>query len=255
MLETQVGAAPGKDGMNAGAAIAGRGVYPIGVAARLAHLAPQTARSWIRGHRYIYRGQPRRSAPVTFLAKNAAEDDIIDFEQLVTLMLVRAFHAKGLSLHTIKKAAAAAREKYASDNPFVTRAFSTDGNKVFIDLEDRTLSGKERRMIDVLSDQHQFRSIVEPSLFENVVFVDDRAGQWWPLDPKHSVLLAPDRQFGAPHIADTGVRTDVVADVVAAEGGDAQAEAVVADWFGLTPAQVADAVEFEGKWLSTPPAD
>ena len=50
------------------------------------------------------------------------------------------------------------------------------------------------------------------------------------------------------------MRTDVVAEMHAAEGGrDAAAEAVQ-DWFDLTPNQVADAVEFEGKWLSTPPS-
>jgi uncharacterized protein (DUF433 family) len=67
-------------------------------------------------------------------------------------------------------------------------------------------------------------------------------------------LVTPTRQFGAPHIAGKGVRTDVVAQAVAAEGGGEKATAAVADWYGLTPEQVADAVEFEGIWLSTPPA-
>ena len=233
-----------------------RGVYPLGVAARLAHLAPQTARRWIRGHDYAYRGGRRRSEPVTFLATSTPDDTLVDFEQLLTLMLVRAFHKKGLSLQTINRAAARARQKYGSDNPFVTKAFQTDGNKVFIDLEEKELvPGKERHMVDVLSDQHQFRSIVEPSLFKDVVFIDDRAGQWWPLHPDRSVLVTPTRQFGAPHIAGTRVRTDVVAQAVAAEGGDENAGAAVAEWYGLKPDQVIDAVEFEGKWLSTPPAD
>ena len=243
--------------MNAEAAqVRGGGVYPLGVAARLAHLAPQTARRWIRGRDYVYRGDRRRSEPVTYLAKDLGDETLIDFEQLLTLMLVRAFHRKGLSLQTIKKAAARAREKYGGDNPFVTKAFQTDGNKVFIDLEEKDpVPGKERHMVDVLSDQHQFRSIVEPSLFKDVVFIDDRAGQWWPLHPDRSVLVTPTRQFGAPHIAGTRVRTDVVAQAVAAEGGDEKAADAVAEWYGLTPNQVADAVEFEGKWLATPPAD
>ena len=58
----------------------------------------------------------------------------------------------------------------------------------------------------------------------------------------------PARQFGAPHIAGTGVRTDVIAQAVAAEGGNERAVEAVADWFGVTPKQVQDAVYFEGPW-------
>jgi len=67
------------------------------------------------------------------------------------------------------------------------------------------------------------------------VFAGDRAGQWWPLGQERCALVSPRIQFGAPHIAGTGVRTDVIAQMVAAEGGDDEA------------------VEFEGPWLSEPP--
>lgn len=239
--------------MNTTAGVLGRGVYPLGVAARLAHIRPQTARRWIRGYDYSYRGGRRHSEPITYLAKPQADEDVVDFEQLLTLMLVRTFLHTGLSLQTIKKASVRAREKYGRDNPFVTRAFHTDGNKVFLDLEEKdAVPGKERHMVDALSDQHQFRSVVEPSLFDDLVFFDNSAGEWWPLHRTRSVVVAPAQQFGAPHIACTGVRTDVVAQAFAAEGGEDDATAAVADWFKLTPAQVADAVDFEGRWLSTP---
>jgi hypothetical protein len=38
-----------------------------------------------------------------------------------------------------------------------------------------------------------------------------------------------------------------------AEGGDESATVAVQEWFGLSPEQVADAIEFEGKWLATLP--
>lgn len=241
--------------MNAAAAgELGKGAYPVGVAARLAHIPPQTARRWIRGYDYPYKGGRRRSEPITFLAKPPhADDDLVDFRQLLTLMLVRTFLHTGLSLQTIKKAATRAQEKYGADNPFVTRGFQTDGNMVFLDLEEKgAVPGKERHMVDVLSDQQVFRSIVEPSLFEDVVFIDDVAGEWWPLHKARSVVVAPTRQFGAPYISGTGVRTDVLAQAFAAEGGDEDAAAAVADWFRVTPEQVRDAVDFEWRWLSTP---
>lgn len=237
--------------MNAEAPNQSTGTYPIRVAARLSHLAPATVSRWVKGYDYPYKGERRRSQPVTYLAGGRPVDGerVLDFEQLLTLLLVKAFKDKGLGLHTIKKAAAKAREIYGVDNPFVSNRFRSDGNYVFIDLDH--VSGRERELINVLSDQREFRAIVEPSLFRDVVFIGDHAGEWWPLDQDHTVLLRPGKQFGAPHLAGTGVRTDVIAQAVAAEGGDKRAVAAVADWFGVTSDQVNDAVYFEGPLQAT----
>jgi len=234
--------------MNATTSIDSKGVYPIRIAARLAHLAPKTVTRWVEGYDYPYRGELRRSAPITYLAdhKESGDDRTLDFEQLLTLLLVKAFKDKGLGLPTIKKAAARAHERYSVDNPFISKQFRSDGNQVFIDIE--RAPGKERELINVLSDQREFRAIVEPSLFKNVVFTGDHASEWWPLERQHSVVLDPKKQFGAPHIAGTGVRTDVIAQAVKAEGGGAEANNAVADWFGLTVDQVNDAAFFEGPW-------
>ena len=225
----------------------GRGAYPIRVAARLAHLDPQTARRWVEGYEYGYRGERRQSAPISYLAKARQAEGglVLDFEQLLTLLLVKVFKDKGLGLPTIKRAAARAQEVFGTPNPFVTKRFRSDGNSVFIDLEAK---GRERELINVLSDQREFREIVEPSLFRDLVFVGDEAGEWWPLGRDHTVVLAPARQFGAPIIAGKGIRTDVLAQAVAAEGGGDEGVKSVADWYDLTPAQVRDAVQFEGAW-------
>jgi uncharacterized protein (DUF433 family) len=237
--------------MNAAAQIQGMGIYPIRMAARLAHLAPNTVKRWVDGYDYAYKGQPRRSPPITYLADREPGDGqrLLDFDQLLTLLLVKAFKDKGLGLPTIKKAAARASVVYRLDNPFVSQQFRSDGNHVFVDMEHA--SGRERELINILSDQREFRAIVEPSLFRDIVFLRDRPAEWWPLQQAHSVLLAPNRQFGAPHVAGTGVRTDVLAEAVAAEGSDEMAEMAVADWFGVTRDQVVEAVYFEGPWQAT----
>ncbi len=206
--------------MNAAArAEQARGAYPIGIAARLAHLAPVTARRWVRGYEYDYRGERRRSAPVDYLSKpfSGAAPAVLDFEQLLTLALVSAFNRRGLGLPTIKRAARRAKELYGTRNPFVTKGFRSDGNSVFEDLQ---APGRERELVDVLSDQREFREIVEPFLFKDIVFIGENAGEWWPLGPDRTVVLIPTRQFGAPHVAGRGVRTDVVVRAVEAEGGD-----------------------------------
>lgn len=248
--------------MDAAGGTIGRGIYPLREAARLAHLPPVTVQRWIGGYNYTHKGERRRSPPITYLeptqdsAKKSTpaayrEPQVLNFEQLLTLMLVQTFKKRGLGLPKIKKAAARAKEAYGLENPFASRQFRSDGSRIFVELAPST-RGRERELVDILSDQRQFREIVEPSLFEDVVFAGDRAGQWWPLGKDRSVLLSPRLQFGAPHIARAGVRTNVIAEMVAAEGGEHRAIDATADWFGLTSTQVEDAVEFEGQWLSNP---
>ncbi len=226
-----------------------RGAYPIGVAARLAHLAPLTVRRWVQGYTYQYQGERRRAKPVAYLSKGTGggADTILDFEQLLTLLLVKAFKDKGLGLPTIKRAASRAQAVYGTPNPFVTKRFRSDGFHVFIDLD---AVGRERELVNVLSSQQEFREIVEPSLFKDVVFVGDGASEWWPLGRDHSVVLVPNRQFGAPHIAGRGIRTDIVAQAVAAEGGDEDSLVAVAAYYDLTRSEVGDAVAFETSWQS-----
>ncbi|MCB8879067.1 hypothetical protein ACELLULO517_02390 [Acidisoma cellulosilytica] len=215
----------------------------------MAHLDARTARRWIEGYTYDHDGELRRSAPIPYLAKadDDGHDGVLDFEQLLTLLLVQAFRQRGLGLPTIKRAAARAQQVYGSPNPFVTKQFRSDGNRVFIDL---AVPGQERDLIDVLSDQRQFHAIVEPSLFKDVVFAGNSAGEWWPLGKDHAVVLAPARQFGAPLIASKGIRTEVVASMVAAEGGGAEAITTTADWYCLSLGEVLDAINFEGPWQS-----
>ena len=106
----------------------------------------------------------------------------------------------------------------------------------------------ERVLVEALTGQQQFRDVVEPSLFKDVVFVGDVPGQWFPIGREKPVVIRPDRAFGAPHVVDTGVRTDVLADTVTAEGGDEAAIRSVASWFGLTEEQVRAATQAETEW-------
>lgn len=226
-------------------------VYPVAYAARLAGLDTLTARRWARGYAYTHKGERKQAAPVVRLIQSVEAGRFgLTFEELLTLRLVRAFREKGLGLPTIKKAAQVALTQFGIENPFVSKAFRSDGRKVFLELERRgDLPGGERLMVDTLTGQQQFKDLVEPSLFQNVVFLGDRPNEWFPLGPGHTVVVRPDRVFGAPHVADSGIRTDVIAQAVAAEGGGDAAVAIVADWFGLPQASVQDAVAAEAKWL------
>jgi uncharacterized protein (DUF433 family) len=227
-------------------------IYPLAYAAKLAGLDALTARRWIKGRDYRYKGEARHSAPVVHLVRpDAAGAQDLTFEELLTLRLVRAFRETGLGLPTIRKAAEVAARRYSQANPFITRSFRSDGKSVFLELEEQgAVPGQEKVMVHALTGQQQFQQVVEPSLFEDVVFIGDKVGEWFPIGQDRSVVIRPDRSFGAPHIAGTGLRTEVVADAVMAEGGDDAAIEATAKWFGVTEAQVRDAVAAEEAWRS-----
>jgi uncharacterized protein (DUF433 family)/DNA-binding transcriptional MerR regulator len=236
----------------------GTGLYPLREAARLAQLDTRTARRWAEGYTYGPEGEQRFSRgvlPLSLPPVDGARD--LTFTELLTLRLVRGFRETGLSLQTIKRVAAKAASDFGQNAPFVSRRFRTDGSKVFLELQaeppggdEPTMSRRERELVEILTGQRAFADVVEPSLFVNVEWVEDLAARWWPLGKDRSVLLDPAVGFGAPRIAHTGVPTATLAAAVRAEGGGEDAAAAVADWYGVTPANVADALRFETEWLA-----
>ncbi len=241
--------------MNAAVPLARDPIYPLPYAAALVGLDPNTARRWVRGYDYSHKGERRHSPPVLGPGQQQRPQLEITFEELLTLRLVRAFRDKGLGLPTIKKAAQIAAQRYELQNPFITRAFRSDGRAIFLDLKEQgKVPADEGVLINALTGQQQFRDVVEPSLFRDVVFAGDIPGRWYPQGKDRSVVIRPDRAFGAPHLDGTRIRTDVVADAVAAEGGDDAAVVAVAEWFRLKPDQVRDAVAAEEEWRTSKPA-
>lgn len=69
----------------------------------------------------------------------------------------------------------------------------------------------------------------------------DTAARYWPLGKERSVVLDPQRSFGAP-IVRRGVPTSALAAAVRAEAGDVDK---VARFYDVTRQEVSDAVEFE----------
>lgn len=245
--------------MNAHAPIpeVGQGFYPLPEAARLAQIDTRTARRWSEGYDFKHLGEKRHSAGVMDLAMSPVSGEIdLTFAEMLTLRLVKGFRGAGLSLRTIKRVAAAAAREYQTSTPFVTKQFRTDGRKVFVEIghitpanDEPAVPRRERQLIEVLSRQHQFAEIVEPSLYRRVEWEDDMVARWWPLGRNRSVVLDPRVMFGAPRVAQTRLPTEVLANSVEAEGGGEAAIRAVAEWHGISAKQVRDAVDFETEWL------
>jgi uncharacterized protein (DUF433 family)/DNA-binding transcriptional MerR regulator len=246
--------------MNAVLPVLGRGIYPLNEAARLAQLDGRMAARWASGNTFKKNGQRRQSKGlIEFEMQPIGRHRDVTFAEMLTLRMVRTFRERGLALQTIKRVAERAAAAFATSTPFATCRFRTDGRKIFMELnhdaaanDEPKLRARERRLIDMLSGQEVFHSIVEPSLFANVDFDDvgGIASRWWPMGRSSPVVVDPAVLFGAPRISETRVSTAAINEAVCAEGGGESAVIAVANWYEIPHESVREAVKFETEWLA-----
>lgn len=204
----------------------GVGLYSIPEAARLAKIHVQQVRRWIRPTEGLI--------PGVFLP----EDQAITFLELMELHFIKMFRDQGVSLQTIRRAASTAAKKFKTPLPFTVHHFDTDGHTIFATLIDKE---KETSHVeDLKHGQYVFDEIIRP-FFKKLEYGQNELLRFWPLTPTGHIVLDPERRFGKPIDAKTGVPTEALFHAVEA-GEDVR---TVADWFNVSVAAVTAAVEFE----------
>jgi len=213
----------------------GVGVYTVPEAARMIDMPVTNLRRWIAG--YEHHGKHEEPLWASQYEVEADEPLIIGFRDLVEARIVNSLRGMRIGLPTIRKCIGRARDLIGDDRPFSTRLFKTDGKSIFLEIW-RDIG--EPEMIDLKSLQGVFSRVVAPSL-TGLDFDGEAASRWWLLDGKRTVVADPERSFGQPIIAESGVPTERLARAVKAEGSvDA-----VAKLFELRPKLVRDAIEYE----------
>jgi len=163
---------------------------------------------------------------------------LMPFLALVEARFVAHFRRHGLSLQTIRKAAQKLRVDQGISHPFATqRRFRTDGKRV---LMEEAADDGERRLLDIMTDEFGFPEVIEPSLFDTVVYVDDLAARM-KFDGFPNIIVDPRLAFGRPVVEVGHVPTETLAAAFLAEG-DVNA---VADWYKTDAASVTQALAFE----------
>jgi uncharacterized protein (DUF433 family) len=207
----------------------GVGLYGLEDAASLLHIRPSTLRAWLTPkHRLVPRTLPLRDRPITFA-------------ELMELHFIVMFRNEGVSLQTIRKASKAASAKFHTDYPFSVKRFDTDGRTVFA-----TLIDKEKDDIvveDLRRGQLVFEKIMKPFFHKLDFHGMQEVARFWPMEKKGRIVLDPERQFGKPIDAETGVPTRAIFNASKAGGG--QDSKTVAKWFGIPVQAVQAAVTFE----------
>ena len=202
--------------------------YRIGEAARYAKTSVQTAARWHGGG----------ASPVLPPRKDRAE---LSYMQLIELAVVAAMRSEGVKLKAIR----ASREYVAgtlnSEYPFAEYRFKTDGTDLILNYEqiDPT-AGVDKLLYASKGGQLGWKEILDRRLRE---FEYEDGGiviRWRVGGSDFDVVIDPRVSFGAPTIS--GAATWAVKGRWYA--GESVAD--IADDFGLSPDNVADALKFEG---------
>lgn len=214
----------------------GIGVYTIPEAASLLRMTPARLRRWLYGYKY-HGGEGEQ--PALWKPQYDAEDDgqLIGFRDLIEARIIEGLRRAGFALPTIRSCISAAREILGDEHPFSTTAFKTDGRKLFLDIADTV---EDPIMYDLRSRQRVFREVVLPSL-SGVDFGPDVAERWWLVPGRRTIVADPERSFGQPLIAASGLLTSRVVQEVKAEGTPER----VAKLYQLPVRSIRDALRFE----------
>jgi uncharacterized protein (DUF433 family) len=224
--------------------ILGAGIYSVRQAARLSEVPARSIHRWMQGYGYRYRGDVARQPPVLRAQFSSSNElvNTVSFHDLLEIRFVHAFRKLGVSWKVIRMASEKARTLLASEHPFTTDAFFSDGRGIFADLQKQGI--REKRLVDLVSDQYCFRNVMLPGFRAQIDLSDCGAERcWWPLGRSKKIVLDPARQFGQPIVSDQSVPTITLAKATE----KMKSERLVAQWYDVPRSSVHQAVAFERK--------
>ena len=216
----------------------GVGFYTAPEAARLLGMQALYVNRWLRGYTFRKGGEQHRMPPLWQPQLAAISDHLeIGFRDLVELRFVKAFVDAGVGLLAIRNCLDYARQLVTDDRPFSTRRFKTDGQTIFLESISKA---SEPELLDLKKRQYVFGKVVERT-FKDLDIEDDAVVRWRPYKGKKSIVIDPQRAFGQPVAAASGVPIIALAEAVASEGSVEK----VARLFEVTPSVVRDAVSYQ----------
>jgi uncharacterized protein (DUF433 family) len=202
-----------------------KGTYRVSDVARILRTPYNTVRDWLSKENGI-------------VERQFPDEQLVGFLELMEMHFIKLFRSEGVSLQAIRKAALVASERFDTQYPFAVKRFDTDGRTIFATLVKS--EGNEELVEDLRRGQYVFKNILSP-FFRKLSYDASLISQYWPLGKGRAIVLDPCRQFGRPIDNKSGITTHVLFSSVQA----GESVETVAAWYGVTPASVKAAVEFE----------
>jgi uncharacterized protein (DUF433 family) len=204
-------------------------------AARLTRVPAPRIRHWVFG----------KGGQAALHPELPAQDgqEAIGFLNLIEVVFLRDLRAQGVSFGAIRRAAELAQQYLKRPHPFANGQFfvHTDGKNLLLQVVNET---GDKSLVDLASGNGAWLQVLERSFTRSIRFEgsEGNASQWQPDASASRVVIDPQRKFGRPIDNETGVPTDILADALRAENGNA---ARVAKWWDVPIEAVEQAAEFE----------
>lgn len=161
---------------------------------------------------------------------------LIDFEDLVSMRVIAALRAAGVTWPAIREAEEWLRDHTGALKPFATATLWHGAGDVYSEWADRLIAASRQGQAAF----EMLRAYIIP--VHGLVFDDEtERAKWW--QPQEEIRLNPKIQFGSPCIAGTRVPTSAVYGSVA--GGDSVES--MPDDYGITMKQVEAALDWESR--------
>lgn len=212
----------------------GAGLYTVPMAARLIAAHQNKVRAWIDSY-------PSSGAPPIIHRElpKVGGRTVLGFLDLIETAFIRHFRTLGYSPQTIRKVADKLRDRHHVDHPFAMgKRFRADGKNIFEEVVD---DAGERTLLNLMNDNFVMGTVVDQSLFDQILYVDDIARQWTPLPQFPSIVVDPRRAFGKPILVRSGIPTEVIYNDQAITGDTLE----VAEEYGISLEDARAAVAFE----------
>jgi uncharacterized protein (DUF433 family) len=173
--------------------------YTLSECARLLREPKETVREWtLKGLAPTRRAGQRRSPPA------------YSFADFISLYVVSELRRRGISLQTIRAAEFWLRGTYEFDRPLASAHLFTAGKDILVRLADE---GAQPLLVAASRGGQQAIAETFDAVLQAVEYRDEVAIRW---KPALDVEVSPQRQFGAPCIAGTGIQTSTLYSFISA---------------------------------------
>jgi len=179
----------------------------------------------------------RRGLTLPELVEVPGRELLIAFEDLISMRVIAALRAAGVSFKKIYQAEEWLRRVTGHPRPFATQLLWTERSDIFIELQ--------RKLIAASRSGQYAMEILQEYLIPVHGLTFDKTGVANTWEPYEGILLDPLIQFGAPCIKGTRIPTRSIWGMVKA--GDPTE--LVATSYGIEEEEVRKAVEWEDALL------
>ncbi|MBN2020638.1 MAG: DUF433 domain-containing protein [Sedimentisphaerales bacterium] len=211
----------------------GKGIYILSEVARLTELHPNRVRSWFKG-----RTDRHGRGPVFESDYKIVDGDFaVSFFDLIDVLIAGQFRDRhNVPMRIVRRAHQVLQEELQTKHPFCHSDLWTDGKRIFVDVANKI---DEERLRDVVSQQQFFLHIKEKLDHIDYSEINKLALRWRITE---GVVVDPSISMGKPTIENTGITTYVIYNQYYANNKNSD---LVADLYGLSERDIANAVNFE----------